>query len=61
VQTPAYLEEQRAGRRLYGGYDTPMVRPFYEAVLGHVKNAANTSVMLWDDRVFALCESGRPR
>ncbi|MBI2390418.1 MAG: carotenoid oxygenase family protein [Deltaproteobacteria bacterium] len=60
VQTPAYLEERRAGRRLYGGYDTPLARPFYEVVLGQVKNAGNTSIMLWDDRVFALCESGRP-
>ncbi len=60
VQTRAYLEQRRAGRRLYGGYDTPMARPFYEAVLGHVKNAGNTAIMLWDDRVFALCESGRP-
>lgn len=60
VQTRAFVEEQEAGRRLYGGYDTPMVRPFYEAVLGHVKNAGNTAIMLWDDRVFALCESGRP-
>jgi len=60
VQTRAYREEQRAGRRLYGGYDTPMVRPFFEAILGNVKNAGNTAIMLWDDRVFALCESGRP-
>lgn len=60
VQTRAYREEQRAGRRLYGGYDTPMVRPFFEAILGNPKNAGNTAVMLWDERVFALCESGRP-
>ncbi|MGZ5968169.1 MAG: carotenoid oxygenase family protein [Polyangiales bacterium] len=60
VQTREYLEEQRAGRRLYGGYDTPLARPFFETVLGHNKNLANTAVLLWDDRVFALCESGRP-
>lgn len=60
VQTPAYLEEQRAGRRLYGGYDTPLARPFYEVVLRQVKNAGNTAIMLWDERVFALCESGLP-
>lgn len=60
VQTRGYREEQRAGRRLYGGYDSPLVRPFYEAILGNVKNAGNTAVMAWDGRVFALCEAGRP-
>jgi all-trans-8'-apo-beta-carotenal 15,15'-oxygenase len=60
VQTRGYREEQRAGRRLYGGYDSPMVRPFAEVFLGRTKNPGNTSIMIWDDRVFALCEIGLP-
>ena len=60
VQTAGLLREQRAGRRLFGGYDTPMKRPFRELFLQDGKNAANTAIMLWQDRVFATCEAGKP-
>lgn len=60
VRTPNFVREQQEGRRLFGGYDTPMRRPFREIFLQQTKNAANTSVMIWQDRLFAICEPGKP-
>jgi all-trans-8'-apo-beta-carotenal 15,15'-oxygenase len=60
VRTRGLEREERAGRRLYGGYGTPLARPFREMLLGDGKNTANTSVLLWQDRLFATCEAGKP-
>jgi all-trans-8'-apo-beta-carotenal 15,15'-oxygenase len=60
VETRWRERERRAGRRLYGGYDTPLASPIREILLGDVKNPANTSVFLHDRRLYALCEGGRP-
>lgn len=60
VATPGRAKEQRANKRLYGGYNTPMVRPFHEIVLRDNKNPANTSVLIHDDRLYAICEAGKP-
>ena len=60
VETPWRDRERRAGKRLFGGYDTPMARPIRELFFGDVKNPANTSVMVHDGRLFALCEGGKP-
>jgi all-trans-8'-apo-beta-carotenal 15,15'-oxygenase len=60
VATPWLERERRAGRRLFGGYDTPLARPFREVVLGDMKNPANTSVLLHEGRLYALCEAGKP-
>src|SRR5262249_50328942 len=60
VRTLGMLRESRAGRRLFGGYDTPFVRPLQETFLKDAKNPANTSVLLWQGRVFATCEGGKP-
>jgi all-trans-8'-apo-beta-carotenal 15,15'-oxygenase len=60
VATPWRERERRAGRRLFGGYDTPMVNPMREFVFGDMKNAANTNVMLHDGRLYAMCEIGKP-
>ena len=60
VLTSGLLREQRAGKRLFGGYDTPMKRPLRELFLLDGKNAANTAIMLWQERVFATCEAGKP-
>ena len=59
-ETPWRERERRAGRRLFGGYDTPMARPIRELFFGDVKNPANTSVMIHDGRLYALCEGGKP-
>ncbi|HZU83144.1 MAG TPA: carotenoid oxygenase family protein, partial [Polyangiaceae bacterium] len=60
VQTRGLERERRAGKRLYGGYDTPLARPVRELFLGDAKNTANTSVLLWQGRLFATCEAGKP-
>lgn len=58
--TEGLLRENRAKRRLFGAYDSPLVRPFREIFMRDGKNVANTSVMMWQDRLFALCEAGKP-
>jgi all-trans-8'-apo-beta-carotenal 15,15'-oxygenase len=60
VRTPGLLREEKAGRLLFGGYNTPLKRPLREIFLRDRKNPANTAVMLWQGRLFALCEAGRP-
>jgi carotenoid cleavage dioxygenase-like enzyme len=60
VDTPGLAKQEREKRRLYGGYNTPFVRPLREAILRDAKNPANTSVLLWQTRLFALCEAGLP-
>ena len=60
VATPWRDRERVAGRRLFGGYGTPMVRPIREMFFGDAKNPANTSVMIHDARLYALCEGGKP-
>lgn len=60
VATPWRERERLAGKRLFGGYDTPMARPIRELFFGDVKNPANTSVMIHGDRLYALCEGGKP-
>jgi all-trans-8'-apo-beta-carotenal 15,15'-oxygenase len=60
VQTEGLAREAKAGKRLFGGYDTPFTRPFRELVLRDGKNPANTSVLVWQGRLFATCEAGKP-
>lgn len=60
VETKARERERQAGRRLFGSYDTPLSRPIREVFLGDRRNPANTSLLLWQERLFALCEAGRP-
>ena len=60
VRTPGLVRQERAGRRLFGGYNTPLRRPFREIFLRDRKNPANTSVLVWQGRLFALCEAGYP-
>jgi all-trans-8'-apo-beta-carotenal 15,15'-oxygenase len=52
-------QERAAGRHLYGG-DAPWWRRFGNALRGRVKNTANTSVLSWQGRLFALMEAGKP-
>jgi all-trans-8'-apo-beta-carotenal 15,15'-oxygenase len=63
VQSESLVKERRAGRRLYGGYGTttPGLKRFWPpAVRSRLKNPANTSILLWGDRVFALYEGDLP-
>jgi len=60
VETPGRKRECASKQRLFGGYNTPLQRPFREALLGDRKNPANTGVLVWQERLFALCEAGKP-
>jgi all-trans-8'-apo-beta-carotenal 15,15'-oxygenase len=60
VRTAGLEREEHAGKRLFGGYGTPLVRPLRELLLRDSKNPANTNVLLWQDRLFATCEAGKP-
>ena len=59
VKSKGLSQEQSAGKPLYGGYGTvpPGIRAKLEA---RVKNVANTSVLPWNNRLFALMEAGLP-
>jgi all-trans-8'-apo-beta-carotenal 15,15'-oxygenase len=58
VQTPGLLAERRAGRPLYPAYGT--LPPGPPARFPRPKNAANTAVMAWGSRLFALHEASPP-
>jgi all-trans-8'-apo-beta-carotenal 15,15'-oxygenase len=60
VRTAGLEREERAGRRLFGSYGTPLARPLRELLLQDTKNPANTSVLVWQGRLFATCEADRP-
>ncbi|MEL7450719.1 MAG: carotenoid oxygenase family protein [Pseudomonadota bacterium] len=57
VQTEKFLEEQAAGRFIYGGAGTalPDEKPSRNNDTG---NVANTSLLPWDDELLALWEGG---
>jgi all-trans-8'-apo-beta-carotenal 15,15'-oxygenase len=59
VMSRGLTEERKAGKALYGGFGT--VQPgFFNRVRGVLKNSANTSVMFWNDRLFAMIEACLP-
>ena len=60
VQSAGLLDERRAGRAIYSGYGTRTKGWFREALGGKHKNPANTSVMYWNKRLYALWEGGFP-
>ncbi|MBJ6762390.1 carotenoid oxygenase family protein [Myxococcaceae bacterium JPH2] len=58
MDTPTMLAERRSGRRRYGAYGTPT--PLLHKLRNARKNSANTSVMAWNGRLYALFEPCRP-
>jgi all-trans-8'-apo-beta-carotenal 15,15'-oxygenase len=63
VQTEDLANERRRGHQIYGGYGTttPGLKRFWPpAVRSRLKNPANTSVLVWGQRVFALYEGDLP-
>lgn len=60
VDTAGRRRELAAGRRLFGGYGTPLRNPFSELILSRFKNPANTGILNAGGRLFALCEAGLP-
>ena len=59
VESDGLREERAAGGVRYG-HAAPWWRRLASAVRGRGKNTANTSVMMWQGRLFALMEAGRP-
>jgi all-trans-8'-apo-beta-carotenal 15,15'-oxygenase len=63
VQSKGLVEERRAGRQLYGGYGTtvPGLKRFLpRSPRSKLKNPANTSILVWGERVFGLYEGDLP-
>ncbi len=60
VQTTGYLEEERAGRFLYGNYGMTPPGQIWERWGKTLKNAANTSVLAVGEKLLALWEGGNP-
>ena len=59
-RTPAFEREERAGRRLFGGWNTPVKRPLRELLLRDTKNPSGTAVLQWGEKLLTLCEGGKP-
>ncbi|MBM7117306.1 carotenoid oxygenase family protein [Archangium primigenium] len=59
IETPSIRAERTAGKVLFSNYGTP-APTLWRRLFGGVKNAANTSAMTWNGRLFALVEASRP-
>jgi all-trans-8'-apo-beta-carotenal 15,15'-oxygenase len=59
IDTPSIRAEREAGKTLYSNYGTA-ASSLWRRWFGGVKNAANTSALAWNGRLFALVESTRP-
>lgn len=61
VQSRGLEHERRAGKALYATYGTPSPRSWIHRLGGgRPKNTGNTSVIIWQQRLFALMEGGPP-
>ena len=56
----AGLAEERAAGAVRFGFAASWPRRFGNVVRGRSKNTANTSVAIWQGRLFALMEAGKP-
>jgi len=59
IAGPEYCEERRRGKPLFG-LNAPWWRRISANLVSRVKNTANTSVMTWQGRLFALMEAAKP-
>ena len=63
VESRGLAEERQRGRAHYAAYGTPAPSVWRGLVAGlrhDLKNTGNTSVVIWQGRVYALLEAGRP-
>lgn len=65
LETAGLLEERRRGKAYFGAYGTAAPGLFnpiraIRTARGKAKNQANTSILAWAGRTFALCEIGKP-
>lgn len=58
-QSAGLVDERAAGKLLYG-MSVPWRRRIANSLRGRNKNTANTNVMVWQGRVFALMEAAKP-
>lgn len=58
IKTKGLLEESRQGKNLYGSRAAWPIR-FSNRIRGRDKNNANTHVITWQGRLFALMEGGK--
>lgn len=60
VRSQAFEAEEKAGKLLFAGFGQKMPGAFWKALRPRYKNAANTAVLYWQKRLFALYEGGLP-
>ncbi len=60
VQTAGYLAEAEAGQFQQSGYGRRASESFWKSGSNEPKNAANTSVLVLENRLLALWEGGHP-
>ena len=63
VETKGFCDEREAQQMLYKGafaVGNPKGDSFYNPFDFDVKNVANTGVVEWNDKVYALWEGGKP-
>ncbi len=61
VRTEGYLKEQEAGRILYRGFGTQKSGGWLANIFDtKFKNAANTNVIYWGSKLWAMWEGGEP-
>src|SRR5262245_48990092 len=60
ITASAGLREERAAGKLLYGMSLPWLRRMRNMAGGRFKNTANTSVMMWQGRLFALMEGSTP-
>ncbi|MGE0549118.1 MAG: carotenoid oxygenase family protein [Kofleriaceae bacterium] len=59
TETAGLREERATGRMLYG-LKAPWLRRVRNALTNRLKNTANTNVIMWQGRLYALMEGGLP-
>jgi all-trans-8'-apo-beta-carotenal 15,15'-oxygenase len=60
VRSQEFQEEERAGRFIYGGYGMLPPNGIVQRFTKAVKNAGNTSVLAFPNKLLALWEGGHP-
>lgn len=58
-QTAGLVEERAAGKMIYG-LAVPWLQRVRNSLRGRAKNTANTNIVMWQGRLFALMEAGKP-
>lgn len=59
IESPQYLEEERAGRFLYG-FSASLPRRFASILGGKLKSSGNTNLLSWQGSLYGLMEAARP-